>query len=136
MWHYFLHRIFGITPENADHGKLGGGVVAFTAYVVIAFCTAAGGISWALSHDPYLALGVVAVAALVVVYFLKGTWTFADKHPDQAAIGGSWWFKFREAQFAARKGVPELPLAPSVSDPSRPTPLSAPPKLLDPPEIE
>lgn len=134
MWQLLLHRIFGITADNAGYGKMGGGVMAFTAWVTITFCGAAGGIAWALSHDPYFALGAIAITGAVVAFFLHGTWKFADKHPDQAALGGAWWYKFREIQMAA-KGQPELPPSPSISDPTKPLPIP-PLKLLDSPDTE
>jgi len=81
MWHYLLHRVFGITSEHAGYGKLGGGVVAHTSWVVIVLCGTVGGIAWALSHDPYLALVAMILICAVVVAFLFGTWRFADKHP-------------------------------------------------------
>lgn len=133
MWQYLLHRIFGITPEAADQVKLGGGVVAFTAGVAIAFFAVVGGVSWALSASPGYALGIAAISAAVAVYFLTGTWRFADKHPDQAALGGASWLKLREFQFAA-KGAPQLPSSPPISDPAQP--LLPPPLPDDAPDAE
>src|SRR5262249_20298173 len=36
--------------------------------------------------------GIIAVAA-VTAFYLNGTWKFADKHPDAAALAGTSWPK-------------------------------------------
>lgn len=121
MWQYLLHRVLGIAPEHAGYGKLGGGVVAHTTWAVMALCGTVGGIAWALSHEPFLAIAAMALICTVVIVFLFGTWKFADKHPDQAALGGAYWYKFREMQIG-QKGQLSLPDAPQTSDPDRPPP--------------
>ena len=133
MWDYLLHRVFGVSPEGPDQVRLGAGVVAFTTYVVIALCVAASGISWALSgHAPY-ALGIVVILAGVVAYFVRGTWQFGRDHPDQAALGGAYWFKLRQMQMAS-KNQPEITPLPAMPDPKKPLP--PPPNLLDAPDTD
>jgi amino acid transporter len=124
MWDYIVHRLFGIGGEGGAQVRLGAGVVNLTTTAFIAFCVAAAGISWALSRDPYLALAVVGVMAFVGLVYFVGTWIFADKHPDQAALGGSWWLKFRELQIEA-KGQPDLQVLPPSTDPLQPLPPSS-----------
>ena len=132
-WEYLLHRIFGGVPEGAAKVKLGAGVVYLTTAAVIAFFVAVGGICWALSNSALIALGVVAILAVVLAVFLVGTWTFADKHPDQAALGGSWWLKYREMQMAAEaktiEGRVVEPALKSSTDPTRPLPGDTPPQI-------
>ena len=124
MWDYLLHRVFGIGGENSAGVRLGAGVVYLTTAAFIAFCAAVGGVSWALSRDPYFALAVVGLLAVVIIIFFLGTWKFADKHPDQAALGGSWWFKLRELQIEA-KGKPAIDALPATTDPLQPLPSSS-----------
>lgn len=134
MWDYLLHRVFGIGTEGSHQVKLGAGVVYFTTAAFIAFCAAIGGISWALSKDPYLALAVVVIVAIVGVIYLLGTWRFADKHPDQAALGGTSWLRLRELQIEA-KDQPQLVPQPPSTDPRQPLP-SVSTKLIAPPDVE
>src|SRR5712691_5321175 len=134
MWDYILHRVFRIGGETSGQVRLGAGVVYLTTAAFIAFCAAVGGISWALSKDPYLALAIVTVMAVVGIVFLFGTWRFADKHPDQAALGGSSWLKFRQMQLEA-KGQPEMTALPSTTDPSKSLP-SPSTRLLNVPDDE
>jgi hypothetical protein len=133
MWDYLLHRILGISGEGPDQVRLGAGIVAFTAYVLMALCAAAGGISWALHGNAPYALGIVAILSGVVVYFVRGTWQFAHDHPDQAALGGTWWFKLRQLQMGS-KNQPEITPQPAMPDPRKPLP--SPPKLLDAPDAD
>lgn len=121
MWQQLLRRIFGLPPEGAEYGRLGGGVMAYTARVVIVFCGMAGAIALALSHAPFFALVAIAMLVGVVVFFLWGTWRFADRHPDQTALGGAYWYRLREMQLG-QKGQPGLPPSPQITDPDRPPP--------------
>jgi hypothetical protein len=136
MWDFILHRVFGVGGESTGQIRFGAGVVALTTSAVITFCAAAGGVAWALSKDPYLALAVVGIMAAVVVTFFLGTWRFADKHPDQAALGGTSYLRLRELQgrLLEAKGQPEIPTLPSTTDPLKPLPTPA--KLLDAPDDE
>jgi hypothetical protein len=133
MWDYLLHRIFGISNEGSTQFRFGGGVIAFQAQVLIALCVAAAGISWALSASALFALAIVAILAIAIVYVIRGTWQFADDHPDQAALGGSQWFKLRELQMAS-KNQSVVPPLPAISDPQKALPPV--PDLLDPPDEE
>jgi hypothetical protein len=98
---------------------MGAGVVALTITAFVAFCGSAAGISWALSRDPYLALGVVAVVAVVLIILFFGTWWFAHTHPDQAALGGTSWLKLRQMQFEI-KDQSGMPILPPSTDPLKP----------------
>src|SRR5215471_2381515 len=102
MWQYLLHRVFGIGEENRFDVRFGAGVVGHTTYVILAICTASGIVAWALSEHPNVAFRIVALLSGLVVLFLVGTWWFAHRHPDQAAMGGSEWRRFRELQMGAR----------------------------------
>ena len=131
MWNYLLHRLFGISPEGHERIRIGGGVVINTTHVMLGLCAAAVGIAWALAQSPSYALAIMGTLALIVLAFLIGTWLFANRNPDQAAMGGSEWRRFRESQLAA-KNQPQLPPAPSITDPLQAPPPSVP--LLDAPE--
>jgi len=132
MWEYLLHRIFGIDTGH-ERIRLGGGVLINTTHVMLGIFAAAVGIAWALSSVPLYALGVIGILALLVIVFLLGSWRFADLNPDQAAMGGSEWRRFREAQLAAKhhKDVPALP---PTTDPLQVAPPSTP--SLEAPEEE
>jgi hypothetical protein len=136
MWEYLLHRLFGI-GEPPGGARFGPGVVGHSAYVVIALLTASVGIAWGLAKEPLLALGVIAIIAIVVVIFLAGTWWFSHIHPDQAAMGGSYWFRFRQMQFETKDQADVTILTPT-SDPLKPIapplPQIAPPEEEDEPE--
>lgn len=134
MWEYLLHRLFGIGGEGPEHVRIGAGVVGHTTYAILAVCAAISAVSFALSGHPEYALAAIGVIALVAVIFFLGTWIFAHVHPDQAAMGGSEWRRFRQAQMASKEN-PNLPNFPVVPDPMQPLP---PPstKLLNAPDIE
>lgn len=134
MWEYLLHRLFGI-GERADRVRIGAGVVGHTTYAILAVCAAASAIAWGLSGSPGHALGVIAILAGLACFYFLGTWIFAHRHPDQAAMGGSEWRRFREAQFAS-KHQPEIPLSPGIPDPSRPLPPPIPSRLLNAPDTD
>jgi len=97
---------------------------------MIALCAAVGAIAWALPGNPQL-LAIVAVIAGVFVVFLLGTWLFAHFHPDQAAVGGSEWIKFREMQMGSKF---PLSINPPTTDPEKP--LAPPPTLIERPDPE
>jgi hypothetical protein len=120
MWGYLLHRLFGI-GEPPGGARFGPGVVGHTAYVVIALLTASVAIAWALSKEAQLALHVIGTIAAVVVIYLFGTWFFSHWHPDQAAMGGSFWFKFRQMQMETKYQSDVTVLTPTT-DPLKPTP--------------
>ena len=121
MWDFLLHRALGIGNETSQI-RFGAGVVHLTTAAFIAFCVAVGGVAWALSREGNLVLAVVAMMLAALIIFLIGTWLFANRNPDQAALGGSWWYKFRELQMDEAKGHPKLPTLPSTTDPRRPAP--------------
>jgi hypothetical protein len=134
MWDYILHRLFGIGDEAPTRVQIGGGVVINTTHAFLALCAAAGVIAWGLNGAPAFALALIGILAVILVIFLLGTWRFADRHPDQAALGGSSWLKFRQLQMEA-KDTPEIPPLPPTTDPKKPLPPTD-PKLLSPPDDE
>jgi hypothetical protein len=78
-------------------------------------------IIWALSADTIIAIYAIGIFAVVTVIYFMGTWIFAERNPDQAAMGGSEWRRFRQAQLAS-KNQPQIPDLPSTSDPLKPLP--------------
>jgi hypothetical protein len=135
MWEHLIHRIFGIGGEGATQLRFGAGVVYLTTAAFIAFCIASGGVAWALSKEPIFAVLMAAIMALLGMVFFLGTWRFADKHPDQAALGGSWWYKLRALQMEEAKGQPPIPTLSSSTDPLKPLPPTS-ATLLDAPDDE
>jgi len=125
MWEHLLHRIFGIGNEGHAQIRLGAGVVYLTTTAFVAACAAIGGVCWALSRDPWFALGAAAILAVVVIFFFLGTWRFADKHPDQAALGGTYWLRFRELEIEAKGRPASQPILPSTTDPLQLPPSSS-----------
>lgn len=134
MWEFLLHRIFGI-GESPDRVRIGAGVVGHTTYAILGVCGALTAISFALSHNPAYALAVIGVVALTAVIFFVGTRVFAHLHPDQAAMGGSEWRRFRETQMAS-KDNPSLPNYPIMPDPLQALPPQTSAKLLNAPDVE
>lgn len=127
MLELLLHRLFGIGElPNAIRSRWG--VVAHTAAVLIAFLTAMGAIVWALRDSPQL-VTVIVIIAVIVVFFLSGTWIFAHLHPDQAAIGGSDLAGLRRAELDSKFG---LIVSTPTTDPDQQIP--PPPKLIEPPD--
>jgi hypothetical protein len=135
MWD-FIQRLFAGNQENRpDQVRLGSGVVITTAAVVVAAGVSITGIAWALSAAPSYGAVVIAMFLLVVVIFLLGTWRFADKHPDQAALGGTSWLKLRQLQLRIEsKGASKLDILPPTANPELPPPDGA--KLLDGPDTD
>ena len=122
MWGYLLHRLLGI-GEPPGGAKFGPGVVGHTAYVVIASLTASVAIAWALSADAKLAFRLIAILVGLLALFLVATWIFSHLHPDQAAMGGSWWFRFRQMQMET-KYQEDMKLLTPTTDPLKPAPPS------------
>jgi hypothetical protein len=135
MWERLLHRILGIGEEGSSRIRLGAGVVYLTTAAFIAACAAIGGVCWALSRDPWFALAVTAIVAVLGIVFFLGTWRFADKHPDQAALGGTSWLRLRELQIES-KGQPLMQVLPSSTDPLQQLPPSPSKSMLSGPEEE
>jgi hypothetical protein len=121
MWEIILHRIFGVDGEALERVRAGAGVVRNTTYVIVALWAAAVPILYALSSVPLIAISAVAIFAVVTIIYLIGTWRFAERNPDQAAMGGSEWRRFRQTQLAS-KNQPEIPDLPSMPDPLKPLP--------------
>jgi len=73
--------------------RLGAGVVGHTTRVALSAVVIIGVLALVLERNTAVAIdGIVAVAA-VAAYYLNGTWKFADKHPDAAALAGTSWPK-------------------------------------------
>ncbi|MGB7077062.1 MAG: hypothetical protein WBD53_07725 [Xanthobacteraceae bacterium] len=104
-----------------------------TTRAFLGLCAAAGVVAWGLSGAPLFAIAAVGILAVVLVVFLMGTWRFADRHPDQAALGGSSWLKFRQLQMEA-KDAPELVPLPPTTDPKQPLPSLPQTNLLSAPD--
>jgi len=130
MWDIILHRIFGVDGEALERVRAGAGIVRNTTYVIVALWAAAVPILWALSPDHLSQLCALAIFAFMTVFYLLGTWRFAERNPDQAVMGGSEFRRFRQSQLAS-KGRPHIPNLSSMPDPLKPPP---PPPLLGAPD--
>ena len=134
MWD-FIHRLFGgKQEERPDQVRLGSGVVITTATVVVAAGVSITGIAWALSTAPSYGVAITAMFLIVVVIFLLGTWRFADRHPDQAALGGTSWLKLRQMQMRIQSKGSKAEALPPTANPELPPPDSR--KLLDGPDTD
>jgi len=132
MWEQ-IKSFFG--HGRPDSVRMGTSVVTVTATVVVAVGASVAAIVTALANFPVHAVVVVAMLLLVVVIFLLGTWRFADKHPDLAALGGSSWAKYQtQMKRIEAKGLPQVQILPSSSNPELPAPKDT--KLLDGPDSE
>ena len=95
-------EMFGqlVRRQQASGGefRLGAGVVGHSTRVVIVAIVVIGALALILEKNTAVAInGIIAVAA-VTAYYLKGTWQFADKHPDAAALAGTSWPKAEVAK--------------------------------------
>lgn len=89
--------------------RLGAGVVGHTTRVAIVAVVVIGALALILEKNTAVAInGIIAVAA-VTAYYLKGTWDFAEKHPDAAALAGTSWPKAETT-----KAQPATPQPPKV----------------------
>ena len=103
-----------VRRQQASGGefRLGAGVVGHSTRVVIVAIVVIGALALILEKNTAVAInGIIAVAA-VAVYYLKGTWQFADRHPDAAALAGTSWPKAEVA-----KAQPTTP-SPSKVEPA------------------
>jgi hypothetical protein len=102
-----------VRRQQASGGefRLGAGVVGHTTRVVIVAIVVIGALALILEKNTAVAInGIIAVAA-VAAYYLKGTWQFADKHPDAAALAGTSWPKAEpKAQPAQPSKVEPTPM--------------------------
>ena len=78
---------------NGGEMRLGAGVVGHTTRVVLASVVAIGVLALILERDTPVAINAIIAIAGVTAYYLNGTWKFADKHPDAAALAGTSWPK-------------------------------------------
>jgi hypothetical protein len=82
-----------VRRQQASGGefRLGAGVVGHTTRVAIVAVVVIGALALILERNTAVAInGIIAVAA-IAAYYLKGTWEFAEKHPDAAALAGTSW---------------------------------------------
>lgn len=109
--------------------RLGAGVVGHTTRVALAAVLVIGVLAIILERNTALGIdGIVAVAA-VAAYYLNGTWKFADKHPDAAALAGTSWPKAEaKAQPAIAPGpkVEPVQVEPLPVHDEEPVPVAAP----------
>ena len=96
-----------VRRQQASGGefRLGAGVVGHSTRVVIVAIVVIGALALILEKNTAVAInGIIAVAA-VAAYYLKGTWQFADKHPDAAALAGTSWPKAEACQSSANNSA-------------------------------
>jgi len=101
--------MFGQTlrRQQASGGelRLGAGVVGHTTRVALCAVIVIGVLALILERNTAVAINGIVAVAVVSAYYLQGTWKFADKHPDAAALAGSSWPK------AENKTQPAVPPA-------------------------
>lgn len=116
-----------VRRQQASGGefRLGAGVVGHTTRVAIVAVVVIGALALILERNTAVAInGIIAVAA-VAAYYLKGTWQFAEKHPDAAALAGTSWPKAESKPQPAQ--APKIEPAPTrAEEPQAPAP--APPQ--------
>ncbi|WP_341899240.1 hypothetical protein [Ferrovibrio terrae] len=96
--------------------RLGRGVVNNTTSALIGVAFAVAAIAWGLRDNPLLALGVSALLIGTYLFYLLGTWIFAERNPEQAMLGGSEFLQALQLKQSA-KGVSEIPVLPPVEAP-------------------
>ncbi len=91
---------FTFNPFNTI--KLGSGVLGKTAPVMIAFIILVSIAIYKLPTDlPYMVLGLVMLAAVVVmIYYLKA-FGYAERHPGPSVLEGAQLVKYRLNEIAA-----------------------------------
>jgi hypothetical protein len=105
--------------EDADHVKLGAGVIGHGRAVMLGFFAMVAVVAAALSSHTDVLLQIICIGAALVFIFLLGSWIIAWLQPDHALMGGSDLRRIREIQMAAQ-GHPSLPLQTPVPDPMHP----------------
>lgn len=105
----------GIRTEF-ERFRWGGGVVTNTTAAVVAAFIAIATAAWALAAHPIIAVCVIGCVLVLAVLYLLGTWRFADKHPDLAALGGTEYLKYRQLEMGTKE-IPSIPAAENVVAP-------------------
>jgi len=78
---------------NGCEIRLGSGVVGHTTRVALVAVVVIGVLALILERNTAVAINGIVAVAVVTAYYLHGTWKFADKHPDAAALAGTSWPK-------------------------------------------
>ncbi len=115
-----------VRRQQASGGelRLGAGVVGHTTRVALVSVIIIGVLALILERNTAVAIdGIVAVAA-VAAYYLNGTWKFADKHPDAAALAGTSWPKAEVKAQPVAAPVPKVEPLPLPEE--EPLPVAAP----------
>jgi len=108
--------VWGAIRTEVERFRWGGGVVSNTTAAIVAALIAVAATSWALSAHPILAASIDGGIFIVLIIYLFGTWRFADKHPDLAALGGSEYLRYRQLEMGTKE-APQIPAAPNVRPP-------------------
>lgn len=82
--------------------KLGSGVLGKTSPVMIAFILLVAVAVWKIPPDlPYMILGLVLLAAALVVAFGYKAFGYAERHPGPSVLEGAHLVEFRQNEIAA-----------------------------------
>ncbi|OWV75178.1 hypothetical protein ATY76_25615 [Rhizobium sp. R339] len=82
--------------------KFGSGVLGKTAPVMIAFITLVGIAVYKLpANFPYAVIGLVALAAAVVMIYCFKAFGYAERHPGPSVLEGAQLVKYRLNEIAA-----------------------------------
>ncbi|MEF3134822.1 hypothetical protein OS035_25540 [Rhizobium sp. 268] len=82
--------------------KLGSGVLGKTAPVMIAFIMLVSIAIYKMPNDlPYMVLGLVALVALVLVFYCLKAFGYAERHPGPSVLEGAQLVKYRLNEIAA-----------------------------------
>jgi len=94
FWKYFTPAAVGF--------KWGGGVVSNTTFASVTAFIAMGVVGWSLSGHPNLAFAGCCLIALLLMFYLGGTWLFSSRYPTLAALGGPEYVRIKEAEMGTK----------------------------------
>jgi hypothetical protein len=97
--------------------RLGAGVVGHTTRVALLAVVVIGALALILERNTAVAINAIIAVAAVAAFYLHGTWKFADKHPDAAALAGTSWPKAEPKPQAAPAPKVE-PVQPAKVEPA------------------
>lgn len=107
--------------------RLGAGVVGHTTHVTIAAVLVIGALALILERNTAVAIDAIIAVAAVTAFYLHGTWSFADKHPDAAALAGTSWPKAEPKAEARAQAAPPLKTEPAPMKADEPAAAVSPP---------
>lgn len=109
----FIRR-FHTNPEGLSRVRLGRGVVGNSTYIAIGAFAAISVVSMSFTN-PWFSICSIIIVLIFATYLIRGTWIFADKHPDLAMLGDTEWLQYQT--HIAGRDVSSAPIGPIIEAP-------------------